>query len=114
MKIKHYNRRTFLNNTIGLSTSTAGMLILPRYLNINALMAKDVNLNHIGPLEGYTPQVGTLISMLDWLSDSVIGVAKNLTVDELDYLHDSDSNSIGALMLHIAATEVIYQDITFH
>jgi len=31
----------------------------------------------------------------------------------LDYIHDEDSNSIGSLLMHLAATEVIYQDITF-
>jgi hypothetical protein len=51
--------------------------------------------------------------MLDWLSDSVIRVTKNLSIEQLDYLHDKDSNSVGSLMMHIAATEVIYQDITF-
>jgi len=73
----------------------------------------DRNINHIGPMEGYTPQIGTLVSMLEWISDSVIRVTKKLSVDELDYIHDKNSNSIGALMMHVAATEVIYQDLTF-
>ncbi len=51
--------------------------------------------------------------MLDWISDSVIRVTKNLSVEQLDYLHDDDSNTIGSLMMHVAATEVIYQDLTF-
>ena len=34
-------------------------------------------------------------------------------MDELDYLHDPESNSIGALLLHIAAGEVGYQAATF-
>lgn len=114
MKNQRYNRRSFLNNSLGLTAGSASLLILPRHLNSEPLSSANRNLNHIGPIEGFTPQIGTLISMLDWLSESVIGVTKNLTVDELDYLHDSDSNSIGALILHIAATEVIYQDLTFH
>lgn len=114
MNIQRYNRRSFINNSLGLTASSAGLLILPRHLNTQPLNNADRNLNHIGPIDGYTPQIGTLISMLDWLSESVMGVAKNLSVEELDYLHDADSNSIGALILHVAATEVIYQDLTFH
>lgn len=52
--------------------------------------------------------------MLDWVSDSVIKYNAKLTVEQLDYLFDQESNTIGSLMLHLAATEVIYQDITFH
>jgi hypothetical protein len=37
-----------------------------------------------------------------------------LSVHELDYLHDPHSNSIGALLSHIAATELGYQAATFH
>jgi hypothetical protein len=35
-------------------------------------------------------------------------------VDQLDYLHDPQSNSIGALLLHIAAAEVGYQAASFY
>ncbi len=99
-------------NVFGISTLTAGALFLPGQSNAKSFVPKD-NINHIGPMEGYTPQIGTLISMLEWISNSVINVTKNLSVEQLDYMHDKDSNSIGALMMHVAATEVIYQDITF-
>ncbi len=36
-----------------------------------------------------------------------------MTVEQLDYLHDSNSNSIGAMLLHLAATERYYQLNTF-
>ncbi|PYQ68629.1 MAG: integrase, partial [Acidobacteria bacterium] len=37
-----------------------------------------------------------------------------LGVNELDYLHDSESNCIGALLSHIAAAEVGYQAATLY
>ena len=64
-------------------------------------------------MEGYTPQIGILVSMQDWTSDSVVRVTKKLSVEVLEYIHDKNFNPIGALMMHVAATEVIYQDITF-
>jgi len=38
---------------------------------------------------------------------------KNLTTTDLDYLIDLQANTIGALMLHLAATETYYQLNTF-
>lgn len=113
MKNNNFSRRKFIN-LCGVSAFSASTLMLPSYGKANLLYHADDNINHIGPIEGFTPQIGTLISMLDWIGDSVIRVTKNMTVEQLDYLHDKESNSIGALMMHVAATEVIYQDITFN
>jgi hypothetical protein len=113
MKTATIDRRKFIS-TIGLSTFAATSLVLPRYANANGIILENENINHIGPKTGFTPQIGTLISMLDWLSNSVVRVTKKLSVEQLDYLHDADSNSIGSLMMHLAATEVVYTDMTIH
>jgi hypothetical protein len=112
MKKETTDRRKFIE-IIGLSVFT-GSLILPDKINARSIGNIDDSLNHIGPKQGYTSQIGTLISMLDWISNSVVQTTKNMTVDQLDYLHDKDSNTIGSLIMHVVATEVIYQDITFH
>ena len=112
MENTNFSRRKFIN-TVGLSAFAAGTLAIPAISFAGTIDEGDRNINRIGPIEGYTPQICTLISMLEWISDSVIRVTKKLSVEELDYLHDKNSNSIGALMMHVAATEVIYQDITF-
>ena len=111
MENKSFSRRKFIN-IVGLSALATGSLI-PVNSYGRPGVPGDRNINHIGPMEGYTPQIGTLVSMLEWVSDSVIRVTRKLSVEQLDYLHDKNSNSIGALMMHVAATEVIYQDITF-
>ena len=36
-----------------------------------------------------------------------------MTMEQLDYLHDPHSNTIGAMLLHLAATEKYYQLNTF-
>ena len=106
-----YNRRKFVSD-LGLYSLGAGALVLPQNGSAQPVV-DDANINHIGPKTGFTPQIGTLVSMLDWVSDSVIRYNAKLSVEQLDYLHDKDSNTIGSLMLHLAATEVVYQDITF-
>ena len=51
--------------------------------------------------------------MLNYARATTIQAVAGLGVDELDYLHDAQSNSIGALLSHIAAAETGYQAVTF-
>lgn len=67
----------------------------------------------IADIQGYTPQVGRLLSMMNYARYTTLEAAKNLTTEQLDYLMDPDSNSIGALLLHFAAVEFAYQLETF-
>ncbi|WP_282079712.1 DinB family protein [Aquimarina algiphila] len=68
---------------------------------------------NINKEEGFTPQIGTLIAMLNNLSNRVESVVKNLDVRETDHLLDEKANRIGALIMHLAAAEVYYQVYTF-
>jgi uncharacterized damage-inducible protein DinB len=67
----------------------------------------------IADLDGFTPQIGRLVSMMNFVRSTTVSAVAGLGVEELDYLHDAQSNSIGALLLHIAAAEVGYQAATF-
>jgi uncharacterized damage-inducible protein DinB len=62
---------------------------------------------------GFTPQIGRLVSMMNYVRSTTLTAVAGLGVHELDYLHDAQSNSIGALLLHIAAAEVGYQAHSF-
>jgi len=74
----------------------------------------DRDLFLIGDIPGFTPQIGRLVSMMNYARYTTLSAVADLKVDELDYLHDPQSNSIGALLAHIAAAEVGYQAATFH
>ena len=80
-----------------------------------AMAAEETGPNILGPLPGYTPQVGTFVSQLTWMREQngVLAATKDLNQADLDYLFDKNANSIGALMLHLAATEVYYSLNTF-
>ncbi len=107
--MKNNTRRDFLA-TLG----TSSLILAPGLSPINPKYPiADDNINHLGPKEGFSPLIGSLISMLDWVSNTVTTYNSKLSIQELDYLHDENSNTIGSLMMHVAATEVIYQDITF-
>lgn len=64
-------------------------------------------------MEGYTPQIGILVSMLNYNRHTIIDMAKDLSVDQMDYLHDPQANTIGSLIMHLGATEIFYQANTF-
>jgi len=65
------------------------------------------------PLPGYTPTIGRLVAMLSYARHTTLNAVERLTREQLDHLHDERSNSIGALLAHVAAVERGYQLITF-
>ena len=69
--------------------------------------------NTISSKEGYSPQIGILVDMLDDLKNRITGNVRNLTQKETDFLLDEKANRMGALILHLAATEKYYQVYTF-
>ncbi|MFK7925368.1 MAG: DinB family protein [Bacteroidia bacterium] len=77
------------------------------------LLSSFVQGQTIKPAKGYSTQIGTVVSMLEDLKGRVTSSVRNLTVEETDSLLDEDANRIGALILHLAATEKYYQVYTF-
>jgi uncharacterized damage-inducible protein DinB len=71
------------------------------------------NLYLIGDIPGFAPQIARLVSMMNYTRSTTLQAVAGLGVNELDYLHDPQSNSIGTLLLHIAAAEIGYQAATF-
>jgi uncharacterized damage-inducible protein DinB len=66
----------------------------------------------ITDIPGYTPNISRLICMMNYARQITLESVKGLTVKELDYLHDEQSNSIGALLLHIASTDFYFQKMS--
>jgi uncharacterized damage-inducible protein DinB len=57
--------------------------------------------------------IGRLVGMLTYARSTTLAAVEGLTLAELDHLHDEVSNSIGALLAHMAAVERSYQVLTF-
>jgi uncharacterized damage-inducible protein DinB len=105
-------RRDFLRSTALISSGTIGMSFIPNFGHAAELPADERD-NVIGPREGFAPHIGTLLSMMTWMRRVILSPVKNLTVEQLDYVHDKNSNSIGSMLFHLAATERYYQIHTF-
>lgn len=110
------DRRKFLRRSSALACGFTGAgFLLARHATETAAatLPADEQPNILGPRPPYSPQVGTLVSMLNWMRGAILEPTQGLTVAELDYLHDRKANTIGALLLHLAATERHYQIHTF-
>jgi len=51
--------------------------------------------------------------MLNYARHTTLAAVEGISIAELDHLHDDSSNSIGALLAHIAVVERGYQFLTF-
>ncbi len=63
----------------------------------------------IKPEIGYTPQIGLMVDMLEELKDQLTEDIRDLDQAETDYLFDDKANSIGAMIMHLVATEAYFQ-----
>ena len=59
------------------------------------------------------PQINGLLAMLRYARRTTLATVQPLTVAQLDHLQGVNANSIGALLLHMAAVEAWYQANTF-
>jgi uncharacterized damage-inducible protein DinB len=104
-------RRNFLSGTAAaIAGGFGGSFVTPE-----AGATVPTGPNVLGPRPGYSPEIGTFISQLTWMREEngVLNYTKGLTQADLDYLFDANANTIGALMLHLAATETYYGMNTF-
>lgn len=99
------NRRNFLSASAAFACGVTGFALLP----LPAWSASDADINIVGPKPGYSPQTGTLVSMLTWMRTTVLHSVKGMSQKDLDYLFDPNANTIGSMLLHLAATETYYQ-----
>ncbi|GAA4276252.1 DinB family protein [Aquimarina mytili] len=109
---KIVNRRNFIKKTSVVTLGIGSMFSLSANTVSHRFSNQDDS-NIIGPKEGFSPQIGTLVSMLNWMRSVILGPVRGMTIKDLDYLHDQNANSIGAMLLHLAATERFYQIHTF-
>ena len=111
---EQFNRRNFIKKssifTLG-TLGTTGLMAAPHEAPLQ--YSQEDRPNVFGPKEGYTEHMGILVSMLDWMRMVILSPVRDMSISDLDYLVDDDANSIGAMLMHLAATERFYQIHTF-
>ena len=101
-------RRNFLKIGAAFATGLSGLALFPK-----PALAQDDGDWTIGPRPGYSPEIGTLVSMLAFTRMQVVHNVKGMSQQDLDFLLDGKANTIGALLMHLAATETYYGMNTF-
>jgi hypothetical protein len=105
-------RRDFMKSAAIITSGTFGLSMVSNPIYASEFPVED-RINVIGPRDGFSPQIGTLLSMMTWMRDVILKPVRGMSVDQLDFLVDDNSNSIGSMLLHLAATERFYQVHTF-
>ena len=91
----------------------AGMLLPSANFAYTAPPVANDNEHLFGKREGFTDQISILVSMMDWMRSTVLSTVRGMSQKDLDFQLDAESNSIGAMLMHLAATERFYQIHTF-
>src|SRR5260221_14710075 len=98
-----YPRRNFLKIGAVIAAGVSGLSLAPQ-----TALAQEDQAWLIGPQKGYTPEIGTLVSMMAFTRMQVLANVKGLSQQDLDFLLDAKANTIGALLMHLAATETYF------
>lgn len=88
-----------------LKTKIASLLLLLSVMLLNAQ-------GELKSVEGYSPNIGLMIYMLEDLKDRITEQVKDLDASQTDFMYDANANSIGALIMHLVSTESYYQTAT--
>lgn len=103
------SRRNFLKATAALTTGLSGFGLLSLPASSDEAESSTI----VGPKKGYSPEIGTLTSMMAFMREQVLSSVKGMSQQDLDFLLDAKANRIGALLVHLAAVEAFYQANTF-
>ena len=103
-------RRSFLKTTATLAAGFSGVTL---FAQPSATAPPDESDTIVGPKKGFSPEIGTLTSMMAFTRAQVLMSTKGLSTEQLDFLLDDKANRIGALLLHLAAVETFFQLNTF-
>lgn len=106
------SRRNFIKKSTLFAVGAGSTIAFPTPTFGNHKSDSE-KINVIGPKEGYSSQIGTLVSMMNWMRNTILMPVKGMSVEDLDFLIDDKANSIGAMLWHLAATERFYQIHTF-
>ena len=66
-------RRNFLMTAATFGAGVSGLTLVPQLA-----VSEESDVNIIGPKKGYSPQIGTLVSMMTWMRMVVLGSVKGM------------------------------------
>ncbi len=83
-------RRRFLKTSAALAAGFSGLPLLAQPPD------SPESDTIVGPRKGYSPEIGTLVSMMAFMREQVLRSVKGMSQQDLDFLLDAKANRIGA------------------
>ncbi len=80
------------------------VILATLFLSASLLKAQ----NQLKPADGYSHDIGIMVNMMEDLRMRITAQVKDLDQEETDFLFDDNANSVGALIMHLIATELYY------
>lgn len=87
--IKSAGHRRLIKSATGVATGFTSLSLFPQ---MSWAKLPEDGIHIIGPKKGFSPQIGTLVSMMNWMRNTVLYSVANMKTEDLDYLHDARSN----------------------
>jgi len=106
------DRRSFIKKSSFIALGASGLMTLPQANWANSLTSGD-DINIIGPKEGFTPQIGTLVSMMNWMRMIVLLPVQRMSVKDLDYLHDPNANTNRSVVVTLGCYRTVLSNPYF-
>lgn len=88
--------------------TTYALPLIVAMLAFNSSFAQQIS-----PPKGYSHDIGNMVAMLDDIKGRIHRITLNMNQEQVDFLLDDQANRIGAMIMHLAATEKFYQVYTF-
>ncbi len=102
------DRRNFIKKTSLLALGSSSLLAFSNSSSTSFFTQDGINI--VGPKEGYSPQIGTLVSMLNWMRMVILNPVKGMSVQDLDYVIDDKANSIGSHAVAFGSNGAVLPD----
>ena len=80
------NRKNFLKKSSFFTFGKGSLMAIPATAAPAPEFIKaEKGINIIGPKKGYSPQIGSLVSMMDWMRSVILIPVQDMSADNLDY-----------------------------
>ena len=78
------DRRQFIKKSSLLALGTGTLVAWSQSANGQPVSPMN-DINIVGPKEGYSPQIGTLVSMMNWMRNVILMPVRGMSSSDLDF-----------------------------
>ena len=77
------DRRYFIKKSSSIALGVGSLLTCPQTVSAASIKSQN-DISILGPKEGFSPQIGTLVSMMNWMRFVILMPIKGMRTEDLD------------------------------